>query len=149
MTYEEIVAKVREALKDVDVSNAPEHAAFQFNITGEGEGAFYVEVQDGKVNVEPYEYFDRDILVTTSAADLMDVLEGKNDIVNATLTGKFAAEGDLGKAEFLKNIGKAKEAAPAKEATEKKAPAKKAPAKKAPAKKPAAKKTTAKKAAKK
>ncbi|MBE5843686.1 MAG: SCP2 sterol-binding domain-containing protein [Butyrivibrio sp.] len=132
MTYEEIVSKVRDAVKDLDLSSAPEHAAFQFNITGEGEGAFYVEVNNGQINVEPYEYFDRDILVYTSAADLIDVLEGRNDIVNANLSGKITAEGDLRKAEFLKNLGKAKAA--------------KAPAKNAVAKKPAAKKTTAKKA---
>ena len=136
MTYEEIVSKVRDAVKDLDLSGAPEHAAFQFNITGEGEGAFYVEVSDGKINVEPYEYFDRDILVYTSAEDLIEILEGRNDIVNANLSGKITAEGDLRKAEFLKNLGKAKAAAPAK----------KAPAKKTTVKKPAAKKSTAKKA---
>ena len=136
MTYEEIVSKVRDAVKDLDLSGAPEHAAFQFNITGEGEGAFYVEVSDGKINVEPYEYFDRDILVYTSAEDLIEILEGRNDIVNANLSGKITAEGDLRKAEFLKNLGKAKAAAPAK----------KAPVKKTTVKKPAAKKSTAKKA---
>ena len=139
MTYEEVVAKVKEALKDADVSNVKEHAAYQFNITGEGEGAFYVEILDGKLNVEPYEYFDRDILVYTSAADLIDILDGKTDFVNAHLSGKISAEGDLRKAELLKGIGKKAEA--------KEAPAKKAPAKKATAaKKPAAKKTAAKKA---
>ncbi len=136
MTYEEIVSKVRDAVKDLDLSSAPEHAAFQFNITGEGEGAFYVEVNNGQINVEPYEYFDRDILVYTSAADLIDVLEGRNDIVNANLSGKITAEGDLRKAEFLKNLGKAKAAkAPAKKAVTKKPAAKKTIAKKAPAKK--------------
>ncbi|WP_026498474.1 SCP2 sterol-binding domain-containing protein [Butyrivibrio sp. WCD2001] len=138
MTYEEVVAKVKDALKDVDVSDVKEHAAYQFNISGEGEGAFYVEIDNGKLNVEPYEYFDRDILVYTSAADLMDILDGKTDFVNAHLSGKISAEGDLRKAELLKDFGKK---APAK-----KTPAKKAPAKKAATKKPAAKKTTAKKA---
>ena len=137
MTYEEVVAKVKDALKDTDVSGVKEHAAYQFNITGEGEGAFYVEIDNGKINVEPYEYFDRDILVYTSAADLIDILDGKTDFVNAHLSGKISAEGDLRKAELLKDVGKK---------TEEKAPAKKTPAKKAAAKKPAAKKTTAKKA---
>ena len=147
MTYEEVVAKVKEALKDADVSNVKEHAAYQFNITGEGEGAFYVEIADGKLNVEPYEYFDRDILVYTSAADLMDILEGRDDFVNANLSGKINAEGDLRKAELLKGVSIKAEAkeAPAEEATDKKAPAKKATA----AKKTAAKKAPAKKATKK
>ncbi len=149
MTYEEVVSKVREGLKNVDLSGAPEHAAFQFNITGEGEGAFYVEVADGKLNVEPYEYFDRDVLVYASAEDLIDIVEGRCDIINANLSGKITAEGDLRKAEFLKNIGKKAEA-PAKKAEETttaKAPEKKAPAKKTPAKKTTAKKAPAKKAA--
>ena len=138
MTYEEVVAKVKDALKDTDVSSVKEHAAYQINITGEGEGAFYIEIEGGKLNVEPYEYFDRDILVYTSAADLFDIIDGKTDFVNANLSGKISAEGDLRKAELLKDVGKKN--------SDKKATAKKAPAKKAPAKKPAAKKTTAKKA---
>ena len=139
MTYEEIVAKVKDAAKAVDVSGVQEHAAYQFNITGEGEGAFYVEIDNGKISVEPYEYFDRDILVYTSASDLMEILEGKTDFVNAYLTGKISAEGDLRKADLLKGLGS--------KAPEKKPAGKKAPAKKATtAKKPAAKKTTAKKA---
>lgn len=137
MTYEEVVAKVKDALKDTDVSGVKEHVAYQFNITGEGEGAFYVEIDNGKLNVEPYEYFDRDILVYTSAADLIDIIDGKTDFVNAHLSGKISAEGDLRKAELIKDFGK--------KSVDKKAPAKKAPAKKAAAKKPAAKKTTAKK----
>ncbi len=143
MTYEEIVAKVKDAVKGVDVSDIKEHAAYQFNITGEGEGAFYVEIDDGKINVEPYEYFDRDILVYTSAADLVEILEGKTDFVNAYLTGKISAEGDLRKAELLKGLGaKApekkepeKKAVAAKKTTAKKTTAKKAPAKKAASKK--------------
>ncbi|MCR5656512.1 MAG: SCP2 sterol-binding domain-containing protein [Butyrivibrio sp.] len=140
MNYEEIVAKVKDAAKNVDVSNVQEHAAYQFNITGEGEGAFYIEINDGKMDVQPYEYFDRDILVFTSASDLVDILEGKTDFVNAYLTGKISAEGDLRKADLLKGIGAVK-----KEAA-KKAPAKKAPAKKEASSKTTAKKTTAKKA---
>ena len=39
MTYEEIFEEVKEKFKDADVSGIDEHLAFQFNITGEGEGA--------------------------------------------------------------------------------------------------------------
>ena len=41
MTYEEIVASVKTAYADVDASHITDHVAFQFNVTGEGEGAFY------------------------------------------------------------------------------------------------------------
>lgn len=104
MTYEEIVANVRAAYADVDASHVTEHVAFQFNVTGEGEGAFYVEIKEGKVYVEPYEYHDRDILVTANADTVIGLANGKIDPVKAYLIGKLKAEGDLGKAAFLKQI---------------------------------------------
>lgn len=106
MTYEEIVASVKAAYADIDASQISEHVAFQFNVTGEGEGAFYVEIKDGKVNVEPYEYYDRDILVTANADTVMGLVNGKIDPVKAYLIGRLKAEGDLGKAAFLKQIAK-------------------------------------------
>lgn len=104
MTYHELVEKVRSAYGNVDAGFVSEHVAFQFNITGEAEGAFYVEIADGKVNVEPYEYYDRDVLVTTTAENLLDIVNGKLDPVKAYLTGKIKAEGNLGKAAFLKEL---------------------------------------------
>lgn len=109
MTYEELVAKVKEAYEEADAGKITEHVAFQFNVTGEAAGAFYVELKDGKVRVEPYEYFDRDILVTASADTILKLADGKLDPVKAYLTGKLKAEGDLGKAMFLKELsGKGK-----------------------------------------
>ena len=155
MTYEEIVEQVRKTLAKADAASVKEHAALQVNIRGEGEGAFYIEVQPGQITVEPYEYFDRDILITAEAAPLMEVVNGQIDIINANLTGKIVAEGDLRKAEVFKELrtsvgNTAKKAAakkePAKKATAKKTAAKKTAAKKEPAKKAAPKKAPAKKA---
>ena len=67
MTYEEIVDKVKELFSEADVSMIDEHLAYQFNITGEGEGAFYAEVKDGKLDIQPFEYFDRDSLFICNA----------------------------------------------------------------------------------
>lgn len=97
MTYEEIVAKVRNIYADTDVSQVQDHLAIQFNITGEGEGAFYVEVADGQMKVEPYDYKDRDVLVIASAAELFKVMQGEIGLVAAYTTGRIKAEGDLGK----------------------------------------------------
>lgn len=58
MKYEELVENVKNATSTAKVSRAVGHIAFQFNVEGEAEGAFYVEIADGKVNVEPFEYYD-------------------------------------------------------------------------------------------
>lgn len=142
MTYQDIVKKVQTAYKGADASKVAEHVALQFNIEGEGEGAFYLEVSEGKVNVEPYEYFDRDLLVTASADTIIGLAEGTVDAVKAYQDGQIKAEGNLEKAIVLNNIVKKA----AKKAEPKATTAKKAPAKKTAAKTTAAKKTTTKKA---
>ena len=76
MTYEELVTKVKEATKNARVSKAVGHVAFQFNVRGEAEGAFYIEIDEGRINVEPYEYYDRDVLIETTAEVIIQMLEG-------------------------------------------------------------------------
>lgn len=77
MRYEELVASVKEAVKHARVSKTVGHVAFQFNVEGEAEGAFYLEIDDGKINVEPYEYYDRNLIIVTSAYIIMQMIEGK------------------------------------------------------------------------
>ena len=154
MTYEKLVQTVKAAFENADASAVKEHVAIQFNVTGEAEGAFYLEASEGKIAVEPYEYFDRDVIVTADGDVIADIAEGKLGIEKAYLTGKIKAEGNLGKALLLKDVKvkKAAKKAPAKKAPAKKAEAKapaKAAEKKAPANKSPAKKAPAKKAAEK
>lgn len=106
MTYEEIVQKVKEIFQNVDVSNISEHLAYQFNITGEGEGIFYAEVKDGKLDIEPYEYHDRDALFICSAEVLFKIISGKLDPVIAFTTGRLKVEGNIDKALKLKSFVK-------------------------------------------
>lgn len=68
------------------------------NITGEGAGAFYLEIDNGEVKVEPYEYYDRDVLITSSADNIIKIMNGKLNPVLAFTIGKIKVEGDLGKA---------------------------------------------------
>ena len=104
MTYEELVQKLRDAYKDCDASKINEHLAIQFNIQGEAEGALYLEIKDGSIHIEPYEYFDRDILVTVSAADLIALAEGNLAISDAYNDGKLSAEGNLQKGLLLNDV---------------------------------------------
>ena len=104
MTYEELVQKIRDIADASDASAIQEHIAFQFNIEGEAEGAFYLEVKDGKADVQPYEYYDRDVLITSTADTLLEIMDGKLDPVLAFTIQKIRVEGDLGKALLLKEV---------------------------------------------
>ena len=87
MTYQELVSKLKDTYQEKDASKISEHLAIQFNIQGEAEGALYLEIANGQLHVEPYEYYDRDILVTTSAADLLALAQGSLDILEAYQSG--------------------------------------------------------------
>ncbi|MGN0432124.1 MAG: SCP2 sterol-binding domain-containing protein [Lachnospiraceae bacterium] len=101
MTYEELVAKVKEATKNARVSKVVGHVAFQFNVEGEGEGAFYLEISDGKIAVEPYEYYDRDLIIVTTADIILQMLDGDLLPMNALTNGQLRVYGDVGQLKVL------------------------------------------------
>lgn len=95
MTYEEIVSYTRKKFEKTDVSSVDGVLAYQFNITGEGEGKFYVEIKDKQVHVEPYEYYDRNAIITMDSGDFLKLVDGKLDAVGAFMSGKLKVDGDL------------------------------------------------------
>lgn len=101
MTYQEIVEKTREIIFSYDltsIKDLKEHIAVQINITGEGEGAFYIEIKDGEVYIEPYEYYDRDCKFIISADNFFKICDGSLDAVKAFTVGKLKVQGNIDKA---------------------------------------------------
>lgn len=104
MTYADIFSEIKTQFMNADVSDITEHLAYQFHIVGEGEGIFYVEVKEGQLYVEPYEYFDRDVMFTCKAETLLKIAEGKLDPVVAFTVQKLKVEGNFDKALRLKEL---------------------------------------------
>ncbi|MBR2256002.1 MAG: SCP2 sterol-binding domain-containing protein [Blautia sp.] len=100
MVFQDLLTKVRSMAERID-AKGKDFLAVQVNIPG--HGVFYVEVKDGKVSVEPYEYNDRNCAITMDLDHFDKLLDGKLDPVKAFLTGKLKVDGDVGKAlEFSK-----------------------------------------------
>lgn len=105
MTFEEMFAKAKKLIMKNDVSAISGHLAVQINITGEGEGAFYIELLEGKLYVEPYEYYDRDCIFIISAKNFFKIADGSLNPVAAFTLGKLKVEGSIEKAlEFQKIV---------------------------------------------
>lgn len=83
VTYEELVDMLRVKYEDADARHIFEHIAMQVNIEGEGAGALYVEVAQRAVCVEPYDYHDRDGLLTTDACTIIDLTSGRLSVAEA------------------------------------------------------------------
>ena len=101
MTYEELVAKAKKATQKMRVSKEIGHVAYQFNVVGEAQGAFYLEIADGKIHVEPYEYYDRDVIVVASADVIIQMLEGELQPMAAYTNEQLKAYGDVGQLKML------------------------------------------------
>lgn len=115
MTYADFFYEIKGKFMGADVSDIHEHLAFQFNIEDkEAGGAFYVEVKDGVLHVEPYEYYDRDAVFICAPDVLTGIADGRIDPIAAFTEQKLKVEGSIDKALRLKEIIDAK-----KEQTEK------------------------------
>lgn len=104
MTYAEFFSEMKTQFMEADISDITEHLAYQFNIIGEASGIFYVEAKEGKLYVEPYEYFDRDAMFTCTAETLMKIADGKLDPIKAVTLQKLKVEGDIDKALKFKEL---------------------------------------------
>lgn len=105
MTYADFFSEIKGKFMGADVSDIKEHLAYQFNIEDEEAGGiFYVEVKDGELFVEPYEYYDRDAMFIASPETFMKIAEGKMDPVMAFTMQKLRVEGNIEKALRLKDL---------------------------------------------
>lgn len=104
MTYEELVQSVKDIYANADAGNVKEHVAIQCNIEGEAEGALYIEFSEGNIDVQPYEYYDRDAILTLSAANLLEIAAGKKDLLEAYHANEVSVWGDLDKVVEMKKV---------------------------------------------
>ena len=105
MTYAELFSEIKGKFMGTDVSDIHEHLAYQFNIEDEeAGGSFYVEVKDGVLKVEPYDYFDKDAMFISTPDVLLKIADGEMDPVWAFTTQKLRVEGNTDKALRLKEI---------------------------------------------
>lgn len=104
MTYEEIVDKVRDDFENADARSIYEHVALQVNIEGEAEGIFYIEIANREISVEPYDYYDKDGLVVTTAQTVSDIIDGLIPSREAYAKGLLEIKGDMDKVKLFENI---------------------------------------------
>lgn len=105
MTFNETLETTRELAKTVKPQPYDYFIAVQINLTGENGGVLYVEFLHGKINIEPYEYIDRNCSITISPENFIKLITQKLDPVVAFITTKkLTVEGDVGKALEFSNV---------------------------------------------
>ena len=141
--YEKVYESLKKTIQKTDTSKFEGEFAFQFNVTGDAAGIFYVEFKKGytRLAVENFSYDNHTAVFVADADTFTALVEGKTTPAKAIKSGKLVVnDNDPGCADIFNAIAP-KKAAPAKKAAAKDAA--KPAAKKAAAKKPAAKKPAA------
>ncbi len=118
MKLSELLAMLRDMAKKIDVSGC-NFLAINFRMTDikvsdidnddqkKEPGIFYIEVKDGRVDIQPYRYNDTDCTICMKMDNFLKMMNGKLDGVAAYTTGRLKIDGDMGKAlafsELIKN----------------------------------------------
>ena len=101
MEFKDCFNELKKDFVNKDVRNIP-NVVFEFNI--KDIGVFYAKVQDGKLDIQPYSYYDNDVSFTAKFETYIKIINGELDAIKAFFTGKLKVSGDLSKAAILQNI---------------------------------------------
>ncbi len=77
---------------------------YQFDLSGEGGGKYFVEVRDGRLDVGEGERPNPDVTLVAAAVDYIDIAEGRKSALFALARGKFKIKGNMGLAMKLEKI---------------------------------------------
>ncbi len=105
MLLKNVLAKVIDKTASFDAKKYDGFLAVQVTLTDLNE-VFYVEIKNGVLSIEPYEYIDRQAHISIKSNDFSKLIDRKLDPSVAAATGKLKIEGDAGKALELAELFK-------------------------------------------
>jgi len=103
LKFQDIIDELKEKTSGFDASSYQGFLAIQVTLK-DLKKVLYVEVKDGNLSIEPYEYNDRNANIIISSSNFVKMINGKLDKVAAFLTGKMKIEGDMEKAKELSSL---------------------------------------------
>ena len=76
MTFDEMFAQAKALLENASAKDTDATVSVQFDVSGDGCGAFYavVSADSDELTIEPFDYKDHDVLVSADSAALLDAL---------------------------------------------------------------------------
>lgn len=115
MKLSELLAMLRENAKKFSVSDS-DFLAINFRMTDmtapdidnddqqKEPGVFYIEIKNGRVDIQPYRYNDTDCTLCMKTDNFLKMMNGKLDGVAAFTLGKLKIDGNIEKALAFSNL---------------------------------------------
>lgn len=111
MTYEKIFSDVKKAFSKSDKKKLNRDFALQFNILGEGNGIFFVEYKNSVLNIQPYDYNDKDSTLFAGGDVFIKLANGVLSLGKAVEDGFLTVDGDFEAAREIEKLALVKTAA--------------------------------------
>jgi len=103
-TPKDVFAEVEKRLKEDPSKVAGINAVYQFNLSGESGGSWYVDLTGDEPKVEEGEHESPNCTIITDADTFVGVATGSINGQMAFMTGKLKIKGDMGLALKLQKI---------------------------------------------
>lgn len=101
-TVTEVFAKMPTVFNAAAASGLD--AVFQFNITGDEAGDYYVVVKDNTCQVEKGVHASPSVTLSLAGPDWLAICTGKLDGMTAFMSGKLKATGNIMLAQRIKSL---------------------------------------------
>lgn len=97
ITVNDVVAKIYKRIDKAAAKQvaAEGRAAVDIKLYGSFEAHMYIEVKDGKVSVEPYDYIERDLEAAVPVDVALAIADGKTTIKEAVENGSLYVFGNV------------------------------------------------------
>lgn len=105
MAFADIVNEAKQKATQADPSKSQGiNAVFQFELSGDDGGNFYMNVADGKVEVEEGQHDSPNVTISMAVEDFVAMNEGKVNSTSLFMAGKLKIKGDMSLAMKLQSI---------------------------------------------
>ncbi|MGH7721842.1 MAG: SCP2 sterol-binding domain-containing protein [Candidatus Dormibacteria bacterium] len=100
----EIFTEINSRLEANPSKIAGINAAYSFDLSGDGGGAYHINLRDGTGEAGPGAPENPNITISMKDTDFVDLATGKLDGTAAFMAGKLKIKGDMGLAMKLQGI---------------------------------------------
>ena len=105
MKFEEIYGAMKEYFESGDFTGFGKGVySYEFDVTGEGEGRFYMEVRDGVADVQPFDYRNSLCSFVASSDCMKRLIDRRITPTDAYSTGRLTVRGDVSAAFRLADV---------------------------------------------